>query len=271
MILLTSLLATFIRFAPAPELSQNPSIHPLNSFAVGGYHAPFSALLRAHVRGGLVDYDAFAKSSEFPRYLQTLSTTRLDPMSRDERLAFWINVYNAYTIHLINLHKERDSIRNINKLFGLVKGKGPWSEPVVRAAGRTLTLDDVEHKIIRVEFQEPRIHAAVVCAALSCPPLRSEAFEGASLDAQLEAQTRTFLRAQDSANRLDVAAGILYLSPIFDWYRADFGKTDAAILKFVAPYFDGVGQGSALASPRLKIEFSNYDWSLNILKAGKTQ
>ena len=262
MILQGLLLAAFFWVA-APQMNA-----PAPALTI---HAPFTALLKNHVRNGLVDYDAFAKSSEFPRYLQALSSARLDLMSKDERPAFWINVYNAYTIHLINLHKERDSIRNINKFFGLVKGKGPWSEKVVRAAGRTLTLDDVEHKIIRVEFQEPRIHMALVCAAISCPPLRSEAFEGSTLSAQLDAQSRTFLRDMPSANRLDPAAGVLHLSPIFDWYRADFGKTDAAILKFVAPFFEGAAERAALASSRLKIEFTAYDWSLNIQKPGKTQ
>ena len=186
MILESLLLAAAVSLAP-------PS--PQSPGAIGpSLHAPFTALLKEHVRHGLVDYDAFEKSPEFPKYLQALATARIDRMTRDERLAYWINVYNAYTIALINKHKERESIRNINMFLGLVKGKGPWKEEIVRAAGRTLTLDEVEHKIIRVEFKEPRIHMALVCAALSCPPLRTEAFEGARLNEQLHDQTRTFLR-----------------------------------------------------------------------------
>ena len=234
-------------------------------------HAPWTALLRDHVELGLVDYDAFAKAPQFQKYLQSLATTRLEPMSRDDRLAFWINVYNAYTIELINKHGERGSIRNINMFLGLVKGKGPWNEEIVRAAGRTLTLDDVEHKIIRVDFKEPRIHAALVCAARSCPPLRSEAYLGSSLDAQLHDQTRTFLRDRQTENRLDLGKGVVHLSPIFDWYRDDFGKTDAAILKFVAQYFDGAEERSAFGASRLRIEFTDYDWSLNLKKPRTTR
>ena len=234
-------------------------------------HAPFTALLRDHVRNDLVDYDAFAKSPEFPRYLQALDRARLDSMSTDDRLAFWINAYNAYTIQLINKHHERESIRNINKFLGVVRGKGPWKEDIVRAAGRTLTLDDVEHKIIRVEFKEPRIHMALVCAALSCPPLRTEAYEGSKLPEQLGDQTRTFLRDRQTANRLDLGNNIVHLSPIFDWYREDFGKTDAAILKFLAPYFEGAGERAAFAESRLQIEFTDYDWSLNIQKPREAQ
>ncbi len=234
-------------------------------------HAPWSALLSAHVEHGLVDYDAFDKSTEFPKYLNSLATARIEAMTKDERLAFWINVYNAYTIALINKHKERESIRNINMFLGVVKGKGPWKEDIVRAAGRTLTLDEVEHKIIRAEFKEPRIHMALVCAAMSCPPLRTEAYEGARLNEQLKDQTRTFLRDRQMENRLDLGNSILHLSPIFDWYREDFGKTDAAIRRFVAPYFDGAGEKNAFSDSRLKIEFTEYDWSLNLRKPRVTQ
>jgi hypothetical protein len=263
MILQSLLLAAAVSLAPPPLQSPGapgPSLH-----------APWSALLKEHVRHGLVDYDAFDKSPEFPKYLQALATARIDRMTKDERLAYWINVYNAYTIALINKHKERESIRNINMFLGLVKGKGPWKEEIVRAAGRTLTLDEVEHKIIRVEFMEPRIHMALVCAAISCPPLRPEAFEGARLNDQLHDQTRTFLRERQTENRLDLGNSVIHLSPIFDWFREDFGKTDAAILKFVAPYFDGASERNAFTASRLTIEFTEYDWSLNLQKPRETQ
>lgn len=247
------------------------SLAPAQASAAPSMHAPWDRLLKAHVSHGLVDYDAFAKEPEFPRYLESLNAARLEVMSKDERLAFWINVYNAYTIALVNKHNERESIRNINMFLGLVKGKGPWKEKIVRAANRTLDLDEVEHKIIRVEFKEPRIHMALVCAALSCPPLRAEAFEGPRLNEQLHEQTRTFLRERQTENRLDLGNSIIHLSPIFDWYREDFGKTDANILRFVAAYFDGAGERSAFQGSRLKIEFTEYDWSLNLQKPRVTQ
>jgi hypothetical protein len=250
-------------------LSGLPSQSPVS--AEPSLHEPFTALLRDHVRNDRVDYDAFARAPEFQAYLQALASARPGSMSKDHRLAFWINVYNAYTIQLINHHQERVSIRNINMFLGLVKGKGPWKEEIVRAAGRTLTLDDVEHKIIRVEFKEPRIHMALVCGAVSCPPLRPEAYEGPRLDEQLHDQVRTFLRDRQVANRLDLGNQIIHLSPIFDWYRKDFGKSDAAILKFVAPYFEGVGERSAFAKGQLKIEFTDYDWSLNIQQPRETR
>ena len=262
MILPCLLLSAWASLAPAqaPEGPVAPSIHE-----------PFTALLRDHARNDLVDYDAFAKAPDFKAYLAALASARLETMSRAEKLAFWINVYNAYTIELINKHNERESIRNINRFLGVFSSKGPWKEDIVRAAGRTLNLDEVEHKIIRREFKEPRIHMALVCAAMSCPPLRSEAYEGSRLDEQLEDQTRTFLRERQTINRLSLGYDTIHLSPIFDWYREDFGKSDAAILKFVAPYFEGAGARAAFAASRLRIEFTDYDWSLNIQRPRVTQ
>jgi hypothetical protein len=261
--ILQSLLLSGLASLPAPAQGQGAAAPSL--------HTPFTSLLAVHVRNDRVDYDAFARAPEFQSYLNALAAARLDSMSRDEVLAFWINAYNAYTIQLINRHEERESIRNINKFMGLVKGKGPWKEEIVRAAGYTLSLDDVEHRIIREQFKEPRIHMALVCAAVSCPPLRREAYEGARLDQQLEDQTRTFLRERQVSNRLDLGNRTIHLSPVFDWYRDDFGKSDAAILKFVAPYFDGVAERSAFAEGRLDIEFTDYDWSLNLLGPRETR
>ena len=102
-------------------------------------HGPFDALLERHVTGeGFVDYDAFAESPEFRSYLERLATARIDDLAEGDRLAFWIIVYNAWTIQQINAHGERESIRNINRTLGLLPLKGPWSEKMVRAAGRTL-------------------------------------------------------------------------------------------------------------------------------------
>ncbi len=246
-------------------------MQPPSAGAQASIHAPFTALLRENVRNDLVDYDAFAKSQEFQQYLQNLDAARLEPMSKDERLAFWLNAYNAYTIQLINQHKERESIRNINMFLGVLRGKRPWKVEIVRAAGRFLNLDDVLNKIIRAEFKEPRIHMALVGAAISSPPLRAEAYEGSLLNQQLDDQTRTFLRERQTANRLDLGNSVIHLSPIFDWNRADFGKTDEAIIRFVAPYFDGRGEKAAFAASRLTLEFTDFDWALNIQKPRETQ
>jgi hypothetical protein len=226
-------------------------------------HSAFDALLRAHVREGRVDYDAFARSASFPAYLQALERADLAPLDERERLAFWINTYNAYTIQLIVRHGERESIRNINKTLGLVALKGPWKEPLVRAAARTLTLDDVEHEIVRKEFREPRIHFALVCAAVSCPPLRPEAYTGARLEAQLDQQARAFLLSTPAANRVDPTSRRVDLSPIFDWYRQDFGGDDAALGRYLAAFHPPGPARELLLSGDFRVEWTAYDWALN--------
>ncbi len=234
-------------------------------------HSAFDALLREHVEEGLVDYDAFARSEELPRYLEQLAAADLDELSEPERLAFWINVYNAYTIQQINAHGERDSIRNINKTLGVLALKGPWSEKMVRAAGRTLSLDDVEHEIVRKEFDEPRIHFALVCAARGCPPLRSEAYTGARLEEQLEEQARVFLLHSPERNRVDVAERVLWVSPILVWYEDDFGGTDAALGRFLARYWPEGPARDLLASGRFRVRKTPYDWTLNSFEKGRAR
>jgi uncharacterized membrane protein YdjX (TVP38/TMEM64 family) len=224
-------------------------------------HSPWTAMLSAYVQNGIVDYDAFAEDPRFPVYLRSLASVSAASLPRDERLAYWINVYNAYTIELINSRGERGSIRNINKRFGITT-KSPWAEPIVRADRRTLTLDDVEHKIIRPEFNDPRIHAALVCAALGCPPLRAEAFTGAALSVQLDDQVRRFL-SDPSKNRVDVARRRAYASPIFNWYREDFGGSVAGVGAFWANYLPAGPAKSLLLSGDFTITDTDYDWTLN--------
>ena len=153
-------------------------------------HGAFDALLHAHVRSGLVDYDAFAAAPEFAAYLGRLAAFDPAALAQPDQVAFWIDAYNAYTIQLINAHHERESIRNINKSFGFVKGYGPWKEKLAVVGGKSYGLDDIEQDILRKRYHEPRIHVALVCAAMGCPPLRSEAYVGRSEEHTSELQSR---------------------------------------------------------------------------------
>jgi hypothetical protein len=226
-------------------------------------HSAFDLLLRAHVASGLVDYDAFARSGEFRAYLDRLAGAEPDLLVETERLAFWINVYNAFTIEQVNAHHERESIRNIRKTLGLLPLEGPWSERMVRAARKTLTLDEVEHDILRRRFHEPRIHFALVCAALGCPPLRSEAYVGARIEEQLNDQARAFLLRSPAKNRVDVATGTVWVSPILVWYEEDFGGTPEALGRFLARYRPEGKERALLLSGRFRVRETPYDWSLN--------
>ncbi|HSB60236.1 MAG TPA: DUF547 domain-containing protein, partial [Vicinamibacteria bacterium] len=233
-------------------------------------HSAFDALLRAHVVDGKVDYDAFGEAPSFPAYLDALARADLARLDEDERLAFWINVYNAYTIQLINRHQERDSIRNINKsLFGT---KGPWREKLVKAAGEVHHLDNVEHDIIRKQFKEPRIHFALVCAALGCPDLRSEAYAGARLEAQLQEQSVRFLLRSPDRNRVEPGTRTVYGSPIYaSWYREDFGQTDAAIGRYLARFHPEGPERQLLLSGSFKLVETDYDWTLNSREKAKAR
>ena len=259
--------------AAPPRAASSPVVLPHVAQAATFDHADFTRLLRAHVRDGLVDYDAFARSAEFRQYLARLAATDPATLGRAEQVAFWINAYNAYTIRLINKHGERRSIRNINKSFGFVKAYGPWQEKLATVGGRAYGLDEIEQDILRKRYQEPRIHFALVCAAMGCPPLRSEAYAGARLDAQLDDQARAFLLRSPSKNRVDVAARTVYLSPIlvgFRDYIDDFGGSEAAVGRYVARYFPPGPERALLEGGDFRVVKTHYDWTLNSQANGRT-
>ena len=189
-----------------------------------------------------------------------------DALERDDRLAYWINVYNAVTVELILDHYPLDSIKDIEGA-GLLGS--PWKLERVTIGGRALTLDQIEHEIIRPEFGEPRIHFAVNCASVGCPPLAAEAFVGERLDAQLDAVSA---RAMQDATWVDLSgcggsygSGTIRLSKIFDWFRDDFGDDDG-VREFVARYRpDDVFR---LRNTTCGLEFMDYDWRLNAPPSG---
>lgn len=215
-------------------------------------HAILDSLLRDHVRDGLVNYPALRGDERLDRYLATVRT--IDPAGirkREDRLAHWINVYNAFTLKLITANPGVKSIRDIG-----AGGTGPWDSLWITLAGRTYSLNGIEHDVIRPEFREPLIHFALVCAARSCPPLRAEAWTGARLAAQLKDSARRFL-TDTAANRYDPATNTLHLSQIFAWFGEDFreryGSPGAYVLSVL-----GVTPPSPPA-----VTYLPYDWSLN--------
>jgi hypothetical protein len=229
-------------------------------------HGAFDALLHRNVVRGMVNYEAFAKAPEFKSYLEKLAATDPAALSRNDQLAFWINAYNAYTIQLINAHGETESIRNINKTGGFIKAYGPWKEKLAVLGGKAYGLDEIEQDIIRPTFKDARIHFALVCAAMGCPPLRSEAYTGTKLDAQLDEQARLFLLQSPTKNRVDVATRTVYVSPIFVEFRdyiKDFGGSKAAVGKYIAKFYAQGAERDVLQSGDFKTIVTNYDWTLN--------
>ena len=214
-----------------------------------------NAVLSTRVRDGLVDYAGLKKdSSDLDAWLSAAAKADeadFKGRPRDQRLAFLINVYNAATLRLILDHYPISSIRKIGPVWDPNKA---WKLAVVKIFGRTVTLNAVEHEMIRPVYKDPRVHFALVCAAKGCPPLRSEAYDGTRLDAQLDDQARTFL-SQKAKNDASRAGETAYLSPIFKWYIEDFGGSKKSVLNFVKkwlPVEDG-----------WTVEWTEYDWALN--------
>jgi hypothetical protein len=217
--------------------------------------AGLDAVLSARVREGRVDYAGLKRnSSGLDAWLAAaaaIDENEFKDLPREQRLAFLINLYNAATLRLILDHYPIASIRDIGPAWNPNKA---WKLPVVKVFGRTVTLDQLEQEMIRPVFNEPRAHFALVCAAKGCPPLRSEAYDGERLDAQLDDQARAFL-SQKAKNDASKAGETAYLSPIFKWYMKDFGGSKKSVLRFVNKWLP-VEEGWA-------VEWTVYDWSLN--------
>lgn len=223
-------------------------------------HAAFTKVLSKHMKNGRVDYAALKNdSTELKAYLDTLASvpeSAYNKWSKDQRMTFLINLYNAATLELIIDNYPVKSIKDVGSLL-----KGPWKQEVVRLWGKKVTLDHVEHDLLRPKFEDPRVHFAVNCASIGCPNLRNEAFNASKLNSQLEEQTRIFLK-DSSRNRFDAGKKTLFLSPIFKWFEEDFVKKSGSVEKFVAPYFDENSR-NAIQSGSIKVTHTDYDWNLN--------
>lgn len=222
-------------------------------------HAAFDALLRKHVApGGWVDYAGLERDqAQLDAYVAALANAPLDHLKRDERLALLINAYNAFTLKLILEHWSGGKLKSI---MDIPEAKR-WDAARWKLAGQTVSLNQIEHKLIRPVFQEPRIHFALVCAAVGCPPLRSEAYAAARLEAQLAAQTK-YVHTHDRWFRYQPGAKSISLTRLYDWYSDDFAQAAGSVLKYV-------GEQSAAFRVELergrepKIQWLEYDWRLN--------
>lgn len=242
----------------------------------------YAAVLREYVKdNGMVNYAGLKSNPKqleaFADRIGTLDPNAYDKWSRNQQIAFWINAYNGLTLKVIidnypikssfftSLVYPENSIRQI---------AGAWDKITFDVMGRKLTLGHIEHEILRKRFDEPRIHMALVCAAMGCPPLRNEPYFGRRLDEQLDDQSRRFLSNPEKF-RPDDKAGVIYLSPIFKWFAKDFvdkyapkdniGKhkrNTSAVLNFIAAYLPK-SQADFVLRGNFKIEYLDYDWSLN--------
>jgi len=212
----------------------------------------------------LVDYRAWLASPEDRQalrdWLASQAQVQVGLLPRDAQKAFWINLYNAATVELILRHYPLDSILKI----GLIPGNA-WKREFVRADGRLLSLDTIEHEILRPVFGDPRIHFAINCASTSCPSLQRQAYSGLDLDEQLDRVTRSYLDSPAGLRpEVKGAELVLRVSKIFDWFREDFEDRPGGVLGFLGVY--APPETSALIRRylgRVDVRYSKYHWSLN--------
>lgn len=220
-------------------------------------HAEFDALLKKHVDArGLVNYRAFtADSSQLSAYCNRLSSTLPNDQNwtRNEQLAYWLNAYNAFTIQRVLRGRPSKSIRQLGGDKTLINTV--WDQRFIRLGPEKYCLNDLEQRLIRRRFDEYRIHFALVCASISCPRLRREAYVGARLNQQLDEQARDFIN-DPTKNRLTPAAAP-QVSEIFDFYPGDFKKNGNSIVKTLNKY------ASQPVSPAAKLKYLPYNWNLN--------
>jgi hypothetical protein len=231
-------------------------------------HALWTEVLAAHVEGDRFDYRALAKDrSKLDAYvaqLETVDAETLAGWNENQRHAFWINAYNAYTIQLVAAKYPLKSIKDIGGVLSSVWDRHfiPLNALHPKGKDKRLSLNDIEHKILRPRFKDARVHAAVNCASQGCPPLRAEAFTAKGLDEQLDSQVRSWL-ADEKRNKFDRAKRTLQLSKIFDWWKDDFVRDEKSVRAYVAKYAPADVAAWLGEAENVTIRHLNYSWKLN--------
>ncbi|MCY3768890.1 MAG: DUF547 domain-containing protein [Gammaproteobacteria bacterium] len=225
-------------------------------------HSAWDSLLKKYVEGrdgiNLFAYGSMDPSDRdrLAGYLKALQSVLVSNLDSREQFAYWVNLYNALTIQVIVEHYPVESIKDIS--YGLLPGGGPWREKLVTVEGMKLSLDDIEHRILRPVFQDNRIHYAVNCASMGCPNLQDRAFTRANLESLLELGARQYINHPRGVFMED---DILILSSIFDWYRDDFGDNEAEIIQHLLKYTEP--ERKKVLEQYNSIDGFRYDWSLN--------
>ena len=220
-------------------------------------HKLFNDLLKKYVDDqGMVDYKGFAsENGRLKVYLDALEKNGPNDQhwSQLEQLAYWINAYNAFTIQLILDYYPVESIKDIGANVKIPFVNTAWDIKFIKIGGEELSLNNIEHNIIRKNFDEPRIHFALVCAAQSCPKLRNEAYAAASLDEQLTDQAKFFL---SNSEKNELSENEIKLSKIFSWYAGDF-TNDGSLIEYINQFTP------VTVNEKAKKSYKKYNWALN--------
>ena len=240
---ISGLLILFLFFASPALAKENADNHI------------YALLLKKHVTNNRVNYDGFKKDEKLlDEYLAILSHTNVKLLSKKSQFAFYINTYNAFTIKLVlTKYPGINSIKEIGSFFS-----NPWNKKFILLQGKTVSLDHIEHKILRPKFKDPRVHFAINCASKSCPPLRDEPYKGETLEDQLNDQASQFIN--DKKNTF-IKTDTLFISKIFKWFEKDFADNPLLFIKGYAneelkEKLDSFGEN-------IKIIYLDYDWTLN--------
>ena len=246
-----------------------PSSRQVSIDQVG--HGAWDALLKSFVdQNGNVDYRSWKQSAADQRaldaYLSQLSSANPNAQAtREAKLAFWINAYNAVTIKGILREYPTSSIRNHTaKLIGY----NIWDDLLLTVGGKSYSLNQMEHEILR-KMGEPRIHFAIVCASISCPRLLNEAYTADQLEQQLTMNSRNFFANQRNL-RFDSSRQHFQLSSILEWFGEDFGANQAAQLRTIAPFFPQGAAQQFASQGRGSVSYLDYDWGLNDQATART-
>ena len=251
-------------------------------------YSTYNSLLNEYVENASVNYSGFIDSrAEFETFLRTIGSVNendYESWTQEQKLAFWINAYNAFTIKAIIDHYPIKRSFSLVGIFyapsnSILQIKGVWTKLQFRALDRMVTLDEIEHQILRKEFNEPRIHIAINCASISCPDLSNEAYVAERLEQQLAQASINFVNNPSKGIQIDEQKGKVKLSKIFKWFGEDFiqnyGGTklfnnyslkENAVLNFTAEYLESQPVKEYLMNNKLKIGYLGYDWHLNELQ-----
>ena len=248
-------------------------------------YATYNSLLKRYVINARVNYEGFINSrAEFETFLRALGSVDenvFESWTEEQRLAFWINAYNAFTIKAIIDHYPIKRSFTLVGIFyapsdSILQIKGVWTKLQFRALGNMVTLEEIEHETLRKKFNEPRIHMAINCASISCPDLRNEAYTPEKLEEQLADASINFVNNPDKGVYVNEQSGKVKLSKIFKWFGDDFinnygskklfnnySLKENAVLNFTSDYIESEEVKEYLMNNKLKIGYLGYDWHLN--------
>lgn len=246
---------------------QGPESKPVPTAGFDQTHKVWTEVLAAHVHGDTFDYKKLkADRAKLDQYVASLATVKADEFAqwkRNEQYAFWIDVYNAYTVQRVVDAYPVASIKDLgdDKL-------SVWDRDLIPLGGLApdlkkakLTLNDVENKILRPVFKDARVHAAINCASEGCPPLRAEAFTADRLDKQLDDQVTLWL-ADTKRNRFDEQKGTVDVSQVFDWFKDDFVRDAGSVLGWLGK-FSPANKGWLESKRKIDVKYVEYSWKLN--------